>query len=52
MELEKKFIISISELRELMMSSWVNGWQSKKEENDVGKTDYTTKIVNELKEQS
>ena len=47
MMLENKFILTATELKEMLMRAWVDGWQNDGT-NDNGKREYSTKVIEEL----
>ncbi len=47
MTIERKFIVTASEMREIIMSAWVDGWHER-ENNDDGKRLYCANKINEL----
>lgn len=45
MNYERKVILTITELRELIMESWVDGWYNKEAETDDGKRKFSAEKV-------
>lgn len=48
MMITKKFILTGEELREIIMTAWVNGWYEKETCNDDNKRKYADKVICEL----